>query len=176
MSFNVAATAYDRFMGRFSRPLSVGFADWIDLHEGQSALDVGCGPGALTEVLADRLGAASVTAVDPSEPFVEAARERLPGVTVLQASAESLPFDDARFDRTVAQLVVHFMSDPATGVRELRRVTREGGIVAVNVWDFEGERAPQSVFFRALLSVMPEADDEVARARRAKGRPRRAAP
>ena len=77
MSFNVAATAYDRFMGRFSRPLSIEFADWLDLHEGQKALDVGCGPGALTEVLADRLGAASVTGVDPSEPFVEAARERL---------------------------------------------------------------------------------------------------
>ena len=125
--------------------------------------------GALTEVLADRLGAASVTAVDPSEPFVEAARERLPGVDVLQASAESLPFDDLRFDRTVAQLVVHFMSDPAAGVGELRRVTREGGIVAVNVWDFEGGRAPQSVFFRALLSVMPDADDEVARPGARKG-------
>ena len=87
-------------MGRFSRPLSVEFADWLDLREGQKALDVGCGPGALTEVLADRLGAASVTGVDPSEPFVEAARERLPGVTVVQASAESLPFDDGAFDRT----------------------------------------------------------------------------
>ena len=112
MSFNVAATAYDRFMGRFSRPLSIEFADWLDLSAGQLALDVGCGPGALAEVLADRLGPASVTAVDPSEPFVAAARERLPGVTVTQASAESLPFEDATFDRTLAQLVVHFMSVP----------------------------------------------------------------
>jgi ubiquinone/menaquinone biosynthesis C-methylase UbiE len=164
MSFNVAATSYDRFMGRFSRPLSIEFADWLDLRAGQLALDVGCGPGALTEVLADRLGATSVSAVDPSEPFVAAARERLPGVTVTQASAESLPFEDATFDRTLAQLVVHFMSDPATGVGELRRVTRAGGVVAVNVWDFEGGRAPQSTFFRALLAVMPDADDEVARA------------
>ena len=163
MSFHVAATAYDRFMGRFSRPLSTEFADWLDLREGQKALDVGCGPGALTEVLADRLGAASVTGVDPSEPFVDAARERLPGVRVVQASAESLPFDDGVFDRTVAQLVVHFMADPPAALREMRRVTRERGVVGVNVWDFEGGRAPQSMFFTALLSVVPDADDEVGR-------------
>ena len=85
MSFNVAATAYDRFMGRFSRPLAVAFADWLRPERGRSALDVGCGPGALTEVLAARLGAASVTAVDPSEPFLEALRERLPDVAVARA-------------------------------------------------------------------------------------------
>ncbi|SFS17688.1 Ubiquinone/menaquinone biosynthesis C-methylase UbiE [Microbacterium sp. cf046] len=164
MSFNVAATAYDRFMGRFSGPLSVGFADWLDVRGGSTALDVGSGPGALTEVLADRLGAASVIAVDPSEPFVAAIRVRLPEVVVFQASAEELPFGDQSFDLAVAQLVVHFMSDPQRGVGELRRVTRTGGVVAVSVWDFEGRRAPQSTFLGALLSVVPDADDEVGRA------------
>jgi len=164
MSFNVAATAYDRFMGRFSRPLSRVFVGWLELRNGYRALDVGCGPGALTKVLADRLGAASVTGVDPSEPFVDAARQRLPGVTVIRASAEALPFDDGAFDMTVAQLVVHFMTAPEAGMSELRRVTRPGGVIAVNVWDFEGGRAPQSVFFRALRAVVPDADDEVARA------------
>jgi ubiquinone/menaquinone biosynthesis C-methylase UbiE len=164
MSFNVAATAYDRFMGRFSRPLASVFADWLELRDGARALDVGCGPGALTEVLADRLGADSVTGVDPSEPFVEAARQRLPGVTVMHASAEALPFDDGTFDLTVAQLVVHFLTDPREGVAELRRVTRRGGMIGLSVWDFEGGRAPQSLFFRALREVVPEADDETGRA------------
>jgi ubiquinone/menaquinone biosynthesis C-methylase UbiE len=164
MSFNVAATAYDRFMGRFSRPLSVEFADWLGVRAGRTAIDVGCGPGALTEVLADRLGATSVIAVDPSEPFVAAIRERLPDVVVVQASAEALPFADQTFDFAVAQLVVHLMADPPAGVGELRRVTRAGGSVAVSVWDFEGRRAPQSTFLGALLSVVPDADDEVGRA------------
>jgi ubiquinone/menaquinone biosynthesis C-methylase UbiE len=163
MSFNVAATAYDHFMGRFSRPLAVEFADWLGTRPGQAALDVGCGPGALTEVLVDRLGAASVTAVDPSEPFVAAVRDRLPGVTVVQAAAERLPFADAAFDIAVAQLVVHFMADPLAGVTELRRVSRPEGVIAVSVWDFEGGRAPQSAFLAALRSVVPDADDEVDR-------------
>src|SRR5215207_9765591 len=99
MSFQVTAAAYDQFMGRFSQPLATAFADWLGVAEpGQRAIDVGCGPGALTTVLAERLGAASVVAVDPSEPFVAAIRERLPGVTVLQASAESLPLADASVD------------------------------------------------------------------------------
>lgn len=164
MSFRVSSEAYDRFMGRFSRPLSVGFADWLPLRQGSSALDVGCGPGALTEVLAARLGAASVTGVDPSEPFVQAIRERLPEITIVQASAEDLPFEEGSFDLAVAQLVVHFMSDPAAGAAELLRVTRPGGTIALNVWDFAGGRAPQSIFLSALKSVVPEADDEIGRA------------
>ena len=80
MSFDVAAGSYDRFMGRFSRPLAVLLADAADVRAGQQALDVGCGTGALTEELVARLGAGAVTAVDPSEPFVAAVRDRLPGV------------------------------------------------------------------------------------------------
>lgn len=89
--------------------------------------DVGCGPGALTGVLVERLGADHVRAVDPSEPFVEACRERFPGVDVRQGAAESLPFEDASCDVAAACLVVHFMTDPVAGVAEMGRVTRTGG-------------------------------------------------
>jgi len=163
MSFQVAPTAYDRFMGRYSRPLAVEFADWLGVRAGQRALDVGSGPGALTEVLTDRLGSASVVAVDPSEPFVAAIRERLPGVTAIQASAEQLPLADESFDIVAAQLVVQFMTDPLAGVSELRRVTRPGGVVALNVWDFEGARSPLSAFLRVLKKLEPATDDETDR-------------
>src|SRR6187401_2420752 len=99
-------------MGRYSRLLAPQFADLAGVRAGQRALDVGCGPGALTTELVGRLGAGAVLAADPSEPFVEAARRRHPGVRVAPARAEELPFEDGAFDVALAQLVVHFMSDP----------------------------------------------------------------
>ena len=158
--FNVAADAYDRFMGRYSTLLSPQMAELAGVAPGQRVLDVGCGPGALTAVLVDRVGADNVTAVDPSEPFVEAARRRFPDVDIRRAPAEDLPFDDDTFDASIAQLVVHFMEDPVAGLREMRRVTKPGGIVAACVWDHAGGRGPLSVFWEAARQLDPAAADE----------------
>ncbi len=160
MTFNVAASAYDAFMGRYSAGLVGQMADLAGVQAGQRALDVGCGPGALAAELVRRLGTGSVAAVDPSEPFVEAARRRLPDVDVRLAPAENLPFGDGEFDASLAQLVVHFMDDPVAGLREMARVTRAGGIVAACVWDFEGARSPLSPFWTAALQLDPGAIDE----------------
>src|SRR3977135_645890 len=122
-------------MGRYSRLLSPQMADLAGIQRGQRVLDVGCGPGALTAELVLRLGTAGVSAVDPSESFVVAARERNPEVDGQQASAEELPFPDRAFDAALAQLVVHFMSDPARGIAEMKRVTQAGGVIAACVWD-----------------------------------------
>jgi SAM-dependent methyltransferase len=157
MTFAVAADSYDRFMGRYSVPLAPRLADFAGVTAGQRVLDVGCGPGALTTELVSRLGADAVAAVDPSEPFVEAARERHPGVDVQQAAAEDLPYEDRSFDAAIAQLVVHFMTDPVAGLREMGRVTRKGGLVAACVWDHAGGRGPLSVFWEAAH----ELDDDV---------------
>jgi SAM-dependent methyltransferase len=160
VTFDVAADAYDRFMGRYSRSLAPQMADLARVRAGQRALDVGCGPGALTSELVGRLGADAVVAADPSEPFAQAARERHPGVEVALAGAEDLPFDDGGFDVALAQLVVHFMSDPVAGLAEMRRVTRDGGIVAACVWDHAGGKAPLSPFWRAVAQLDPDAHDE----------------
>ncbi|MCE9622820.1 MAG: methyltransferase domain-containing protein [Actinomycetia bacterium] len=149
MSFRVGADAYDRFMGRYSVPLGPLLADLAGVTAGQRVVDVGCGPGALTTELVRRVGAGAVSAVDPSEPFVEAARERHPGVDVRKAAAEQLPFDDATFDVALAQLVVHFMADPVVGLGEMRRVTRPDGVVVACVWDFAGGSGPLGVFWEA---------------------------
>jgi SAM-dependent methyltransferase len=147
-------------MGRYSRSLAPQFADLAGVRAGQRALDVGCGPGALTTELVGRLGAGAVVAADPSEPFVEAARRRHPGVRVAPARAEELPFEDGAFDVALAQLVVHFMSDPVAGLAEMRRVTRDGGMVAACVWDHAGGKAPLSPFWRAVAELDPDAHDE----------------
>ena len=132
---DVAAADYDRFMGRFSVPLARSFADWCAVPAPARVLDVGSGPGALTAVLAERFGAASVAAVDPAPAFVDALAVRLPGVDALDAAAESLPFADDAFDAALSELVVHFMTDADAGIREMVRVTRSGGVVAACVWD-----------------------------------------
>ena len=123
-------------------------------------LDVGCGPGALTAELVRRLGSAAVSAVDPSEPFVAAVRERHPEVTVRRASAEHLPFPNETFDAALAQLVVHFMADPVTGLREMARVTRKHGVVAACVWDHAGGQGPLSLYWDAARELDPEVEDE----------------
>jgi len=160
MSFDVAAAAYDRFMGRYSVLLSPQLADLAGVVAGQQVLDVGCGPGALTAELVTRLGPAAVSAVDPSEPFVAAARARNPGVNVRQASAEHLPFPGQAFDAALAQLVVHFMSDPVAGLAEMARVTRRDGVIAACVWDHGGGQGPLTVFWKAARELDPEVDDE----------------
>ena len=158
--FGVTANAYDRFMGRYSTLLAPAFADLAGVRPGQRALDVGCGPGALTAELVRRVGARNVAAADPTPAFVEAARERHPDVDVRLALAEQLPFADDAFDAALAQLVVHFMKDPVAGLAQMARVTRHGGVVAACVWDLTGGRAPSSPFWKAAREVDLGAPDE----------------
>jgi SAM-dependent methyltransferase len=158
--FDIAAEAYDRFMGKFATPLAPQFCDFAGVAPGRRVLDVGCGPGALTAELVRRLGADSVAAVEPSGQFVAAARARHPDVDIRQAAAEALPFADGEFELALAQLVVHFMADPVQGLREMRRVARSGGTVAACVWDHGGGIGPLSLFWEAVHQVDPHAPDE----------------
>lgn len=158
--FTVTADAYDRFMGRYSAPLAPRLCDFAGVEAGQRVLDVGCGPGALTAELARRVGSSAVVAVDPSEPFVLAARKRHPDVDVRLGAAEQLPLGDSEFDVSLAQLVVHFMTDPVAGLREMGRVTIRGGIVAACVWDHAGGEGPLSHFWAAARELDPDVVDE----------------
>ena len=164
MSFDVSADAYGQFMGRWSEPLAERLVVRVGARRGQHALDVGCGPGALTAALVPRLGAGAVSAVEPSESFVAAAADRFPDVTVLRAGAEQLPFADHSFDVALAALVVHFMADPVRGLGEMRRVVVEGGAVAATVWDEAGDRGPLSPFWRAAETLFDDIPGEKVRA------------
>jgi SAM-dependent methyltransferase len=162
VSFDVTADAYQAFMGRYSEPLAHEFLAYAALPDGGRVLDVGCGPGVVTRLLSDRPGAGPVSAVDPSPSFVEATRARLPDVDVRQGAAESLPWDDDTFDAAVAGLVVHFMTDPVGGLREMGRVTRPGGVVAASVWDYAGGGSPLSTVWQAAVDIDPAAPHEAA--------------
>ena len=160
MTFAVAADSYDKFMGRYSTLLAPQLADLAGVGSGQRVVDVGCGPGALTSELVERVGASNVAAVDPSESFVAAARERHPGVDVQESPAETLPFADGLFDAALAQLVVHFMADPVQGLTEMARVVRAGGVVAACVWDHAGGQTPLAPFWRGVRELDPDEEGE----------------
>lgn len=134
-SFAVPGETYDAFMGRYSTPLAAGFAAAAGVRPGATAVDVGCGPGALTSHLASVLGPQSVRACDPSPPFVQACAARNPGVTVEEGRAEAIPFPTGSADVVLAQLVLHFVSDPEQAAREMARVARPGGVVGACMWD-----------------------------------------
>jgi SAM-dependent methyltransferase len=161
VTFEVAAEAYNRFMGRYSGPLATRFADWAGVGAAPGhALDVGCGPGALTRVLVHRLGVDAVSAVDPSQPFLAALRQEFPTLDVQVGGAEQLPYPDDLFDVVLAQLVVHFMADPVGGLREMARVARPGGTVAACVWDHAGAGGPLALFWQAVADLDPDAPGE----------------
>lgn len=161
-TFHSSGEAYDRYMGRYSAPLARKLADTAGVEVGQRALDVGCGPGALTSCLAERLGPDHVAAIDLSESYVEACRRRNPGVDVREGKAESLPFPNDVFDAGLAQLAFQYMSDPLAAARELRRVVRPGGAVAGCVWDYAEGMRMLAVFWdaaRELDSAAPHQAD-----------------
>ena len=160
MSFDVPADAYLRFMGRWSEPLAGEFLESADVPVTGQVLDVGCGPGVLTAVLVDRYGAPAVAAIDPSPSFVAATLAHFPGMDVRQGVAEALPYADDAFDAALAQLVVHFMSDPVAGFHDMGRVTRPGGVVAACVWDHAGGGSPLSLFWSAARDIDPGAPSE----------------
>ena len=159
--FAATGEAYDSFMGRYSLPLASEFASFAGAVPGQRALDVGCGPGALTGELLIRLGAGAVSACDPSPSFVRACAERHPGAEVRLGAAEQLPYDDHRFDLVLAQLVLHFVTEPGRAASEFARVTGPGGTVAACVWDFARGMELLRAFWDAALRLDPEAPDEL---------------
>jgi SAM-dependent methyltransferase len=160
VAFTATGDAYDRFMGRYSRELATRLVEFVGIEPGMRVLDVGSGPGALTERLAERLGPGNVSAVDPSEPFVAACTERVPGADVRRADAEELPWPDAVFDAALAQLVVNFMREPVAGAAEMRRVVRPGGLVGACTWEYGDGMRMLRLFWGAARALDPDAPDE----------------
>lgn len=148
---------YEGRIGRYGPSLAAEFLAVVKPAPGARALDVGCGPGALTAELVARLGAAQVVAVDPAPEDVATCRSRLPGVDVREAVAEALPFADGTFDVVLAQLVVALMADADAGVAEMRRVACDGGTVAACSWDFGGGMTVVRTFWDAAVALDPAA-------------------
>jgi SAM-dependent methyltransferase len=144
--------AYERLMGRWSQHVGARFLDWLDLPKGLRCLDVGCGNGAFTEVLAARAAPSELVGVDPSEGQIAYAKNRN-GARNAQfrvGDAQSLPFSDGSFDAAIMALVISFVPDPAKAVAEMARVVSPGGWVAAYMWDVGANLTPHGPCYVAL--------------------------
>ena len=135
------APAYEAYIGRWSRPVAREFVRWLAVPARRRWLDVGCGTGALTEVVVDAGEARSVVGVDASAGFVQHARARTfetAEVQFLQGDALALPVGSVDFDAVVSGLVLNFVPEPARMVAEMVRAASPGGTIALYVWDMSG--------------------------------------
>jgi ubiquinone/menaquinone biosynthesis C-methylase UbiE len=136
--------AYDRGMSPWSRLAGQTFLEWLAPRPGLQWLDVGCGTGAFTGLIAERCTPAEVQGVDPSEGQLAMARMRQDArhAAFRQGDAMALPFEQQRFDAAVMALVIFFVPEPARGVAEMARVVRPGGWVGAYAWDVLGGGFP----------------------------------
>jgi SAM-dependent methyltransferase len=158
--FQASGDLYDRFVGRYGSALGDALLDFAEVRSGMRVLDVGCGSGALAGRAAELVGPGNVAGVDPSQPFVESCRARVPDADVRVAAAESLPFPDDSFDTVLSQLVVNFIGDAPKGVAEMARVAKPGGVVAACVWDYAVGMRMLRAFWDAAVELDASAPDE----------------
>jgi SAM-dependent methyltransferase len=154
-----AGDAYERYVGRWSRPVARELLAWLARPAGGAWVDVGCGTGALAQTVLAVAAPASVTGVDPSHGFVTTARGRLPGpeARFVVGDAHRLPLAAARFDAAVSGLVLNFVPDPAAAVAEMARVTRAGSLLAAYVWDYAGRMELMRRFWDVAAALDPAA-------------------
>jgi SAM-dependent methyltransferase len=154
-----SGTAYEPYVGRWSRLVAVEFLCWLDVPVNRRWLDVGCGTGAVTDE-ALRLGSPSeVVGVDRSLDYVRYARAQVPDPRAhfVAGSAAALPFPDSYIDAAVCGLVINFVPEPGRAAAEMTRVTRPGGAVGAYVWDYAGEMQLMRYFWDAAVAIDPRA-------------------
>jgi len=154
-----AGDAYERYVGRWSRLVARDFLGWLDHTPGLRWVDVGCGTGALSATILEHCAPAALAGIDPSEGFVATARTRIadPRARFEQGDGQALPLPSGAFDRAVSGLVLNFVADPGAMLREMRRVLRPGGTVALYVWDYAGAMQLMRRFWDAAAALDPAA-------------------
>jgi SAM-dependent methyltransferase len=149
---------YERYVGRWSRQVAPAFLSWLGIPDGRKWLDVGCGTGALCAAIVDLCSPASVAGVEPSEGFLETAKDNLAGrATLYQGNATAIPLGDASVDVTVSGLVLNFVPDQRVALAEMARVTGNGGTIAVYVWDYAGKMELMRLFWDAAIELDADA-------------------
>ena len=150
-------SAYEAYVGRWSRRIAPTFVHWLDLSAGLRWADVGCGTGALTATVLAEAEPTEVVGVDPSDGFLAEARARLtdPRVSFQVGDAQALALPDNRFDAVVSGLALNFVPDPRRAAAEFARVA--DGVAAAYVWDYADGMAMMRYFWDAAAELDPAA-------------------
>jgi SAM-dependent methyltransferase len=150
-----SADAYERYMGRWSRQIAPLFLQWLAIPAGMDWIDIGCGTGVLSSVIAERCAPRRLAGVDPSEAFLSTARSRVidPSAEFRPGSADHLPYTDREFNAAVSGLVLNFVADKDKALAEMARVVAPGGSVALYVWDYAGHMQIMRQFFDAAIEL-----------------------
>jgi trans-aconitate methyltransferase len=154
------AAGYERFMGRWSRPLARAFVDWLAVRHAADWLEIGCGTGALTAAICERAHPASLLACDTAVELVAHCRAHLtdPRLAVEVATPGKLPSRPGGFDAVVSSLVLNFLPDPDAALAEMRQVCAPGGSVAAAVWDYADGMEFLSLFWDTAETLDPAAE------------------
>jgi SAM-dependent methyltransferase len=155
------ATAYERYVGRWSRVVAPSFVRWLGLPAGRSWLDVGAGTGVLTQAILDHAAPTRIVAVDLSAAYVDYARSAVtdPRVEFAVGDAARIADGTAEFDAAVAGLVLNFVPSPPEVVRGMTNAVVSGGTVAAYVWDYLGRMEMVRRFWDAAMAIDPAAGE-----------------
>jgi len=149
--------SYEYFMGRWSIIVAESFLDWLSPHPGLKWLDVGCGSGAISEIVINNYSPLNLTAIDQSVGFVKIAKKRLGRLADCSVgNALALPLNDSSVHIAISGLVLNFITDPEKVLSEMKRVTVNGGIVAAYIWDYAGKMD----FLRHFWDTVIEMDQD----------------
>src|ERR671918_10302 len=139
---------YEQYVGRWSRRVAPLYLSWLNIPAGRRWLDLGCGTGALSAAIVDHCAPSAVAGVEPSEGFLQTAKENLAGrVALHQGLATAIPLADGSVDVVVSGLVLNFVPDQRAALAEMTRVTDNGGTIAAYVWDYAGKMELMRVFW-----------------------------
>ena len=135
---NAPDTYQRHFVPVIGRPLAIDLVETAGIRAGQRVLDVACGTGVVTRLVAERVGpAGQVAGADINAAMLEAARSFSAGdeppIAWYETAAEAMPLPDASFDVVLCQLGLQFMQDKEAALREMRRVLVPGGQVFISV-------------------------------------------
>jgi len=152
---------YERYVGRWSRPVAREFLKWLAVPAGQKWLDVGCGTGALSQTILEFSDPAHIKAIDRSEAFVAFARAQTPDqrIEFEVGDAQSLNVELGIFDAIVSGLVLNFIPQPEQALAGMRCVARKGGVVGAYVWDYSGRMQMMRHFWDAAIALDPNASE-----------------
>lgn len=156
------ALLYEQYMGKWSRLAAVEFLTWLNAGEGKTWVDIGCGTGALSEIILAAHQPERLHCLEPSESFIALASKTINDsrAEFHTANAENTTLTDASADVVVSALALNFFPDIPAALREFKRIAKPGGLAGVYVWDYSARMEMIRYFWDAAALLFDNAKDK----------------